>query len=286
MDRPALPGLGRAGTALAAWPAVLGAALWAEGDRGVVDGLVCAAPALVVLALAASSQDDRRQYLARLLAALLMLPLLQLMWAHRPGGGPTGLLPGLALLHLLVFVAALIVLAPVATRIEAAAGALPVSAEQLGARLRSLGALGLPLQVWPGERAGEWQVALDPADAPGHGHRVLLAIDAARQRVQVRERLGWSGAAPRDADQASMRAIGEAAFEPSRAQASRLHGRMVQATMVEPQRLAAVSLQWSLEGVRHADAGARDRESMLTLLAALVMRSGYAWCPVLLARHG
>lgn len=285
MSSPVFPALGRAGLALVVWPACLGAVLWAGGtEHSLVAGLVCALPTLLMLVLAATAQDDRRQYLARLLAALLMLPLLQLMWAVGPAA-PAALLVGLALLHAAVFVAAIVALAPAATRIEAAPDVAAVPLELLQARLHGLGALGLPLQIARGEHAGRWQVALGSVEA-GRAHRVLLSIDAGAHRVQVLERLGFAGAAPSDAEQASMRGIGEAVFEPSRPQAFRLDGRMVQATMIDPDRLAAVNLQWSPEGVRHADAGARDPESMLTLLAALVLRSGYAWCPVLFARHG
>jgi hypothetical protein len=40
-----------------------------------------AAPAVLALRLGATSQDDRQQYVARLLACAAMLPILLMMWA-------------------------------------------------------------------------------------------------------------------------------------------------------------------------------------------------------------
>lgn len=275
------------GAALALWPALLGGALWAWGsDRGAFASLVCVAPALLTLALAATSQDDRRQYVVRTMAAALMLPLLQLMWAAEPPRvASTALLIILALLHIAVFLAAVLWLATATTRIEPAPGVASIAPAQLLARLRSLAALNLPLQVRPGDADHEWVVDLNCDAGPGRAHRVLLTLDARAFRVRVRERLGACGAAPRDADEASMRSIGDPAFDPTRPAARRIRASVAQATMIEPQRLAAVRLRWSPEGVAEAEAGAGDAEAMLTLLAALVTRSGWHWQPLLFARH-
>lgn len=275
------------GAALASWPALLGGVLWAWGsDRGAFAILACAAPALLTLALAATSQDDRRQYVARTMAAALMLPLLQLMWAAEPPRvAPTALLTALVLLHIAVCLAAVLWLAAAATRIEPAAGVAPIAPAQLAARLRSLAALNLPLQVRPGDAEQEWVIDLACNADPAHAHRVLLTLDAPAFRVRVRERLGACGAAPSHADEASMRSIGDPAFEPTRPAARRIWASVAQATMIEPQRLAAVRLRWSPEGVAAADAGAADAEAMLALLAALVTRSGWRWQPLLFTRH-
>jgi hypothetical protein len=276
------------GALLALWPMLQGGVLWAWGsDRGPLSALVCAAPALVTLALAATSQDDRRQYIARTLAAALMLPLLQLMWATEPPRlAADALLAGLLLGHVALFLLAVIGLAAAATRIEPAPGVAPLPAATLELRLRSLNALGLPLRVQPGESARTWVIDLRGDGDAARAHRVLLTIDATAMRVRVRERLGASGAAPRDADEASMRAPGDPAFDPTRPPARRVWARVAQTTMIEPQRLAGVQLRWSPEGVAAAQAGGRDAESLLALIAAVVVRSGWRWQPVLFLRHG
>lgn len=288
LPHPSFGGLGAAGAALALWPALQGGVLWAWGsDRGPLAAALCAAPALATLALAATSQHDRRQYVARTLAAAMMLPLLQLMWALEPPRvASVALLTGLALLHVAAFLAAVLWLAVVATRVQAAPGVAPVSPGDLVARLRSLVALGLPLRVGPGAAAGEWVVDLVDEVHPDRGHHVRLSLDAAAACVRVRERLGASAAVPRSADEASMRSIGDPAFDPARPPAQRVWARVAQATMVEPHRLDAVRLRWSPDGVAAADPGARDAESLVTLLAAVVVRSGWHWQPLLFSRHG
>ena len=103
--------------------------------------------------------------------------------------------------------------------------------------------------------------------------------------VRVRELLGASGAAPRDADEASMRSIGDAAFDPARPDAQRISSRTAQASMIDPARLQATRLV-----LRDGQAGpvpearartAADPDALVTLLCALVTRSGYAWQPSL-----
>lgn len=288
LPHPSFGSLGAVGATLALWPALQGGMLWAWGsDRGPLAAALCAAPALATLALAATSQADRRQYVARALAAAMMLPLLQLMWALEPPRvASVALLTGLALLHVAVFLAAVLWLAMVATRVQAAAGVAPVSSGVLVARVRSLAALDLPLRVGPGDVAHEWVVDLLDDAHPDRRHRVCLSLDPAAACVRVRERLGASAAVPRDADEASMRSIGDPAFDPTRPPARRVWARVAQATMVEPQQLDAVRLRWSAEGVAAAEPGARDAESLVTLLAALVVRSGWHWQPLLFARHG
>jgi hypothetical protein len=288
LPQPSFGGLGAVGATLPLWPALQGGALWAWGsDRGPMAVALCAAPVLVTVALAATSQADRRQYIARTLAAAMMLPLLQLMWALEPPRvASAALLTALALLHVAAFLAAVLWLAVAATRVQAAPGVPPVSPSVLVARLRSLAALGLPLRMGPGDAADEWVVDLRDEAHPDRSHCVQLSLDAAAACVRVRERLGASAAAPRDADEASMRTIGDPAFDPARPQARQVWARVAQATMVEPQRLDAVRLRWSAKGVAAADPGARDAESLVTLLAAVVVRSGWHWQPLLFARHG
>lgn len=286
--RGAFGSLRSVGAMLALWPALQGGTLWAWGsDRGMVAALVCAAPAAAALALEMTSQDDRRQYVVRCLASAMMLPVLTWIWAVEPPRvASTALLATLVALHVVIFLATVLWLAEATTRIDAAPGVAAVAPGVLEARLRSLAALGLPLRVAPGAGPGQWTVDLDGDDPARRRHRVLLSLDDAAACVRVRERLGADAATPCDADEASMRSPGDPAFDPARPQADRVWACVAQATMVEPQRLEAVTLRWSPEGVAAADAGARDAESLLTLLAALVMRSGWRWQPLLFARNG
>lgn len=73
--------LGAVGFAVSAYVAVYGIALWHHLAGDLADGILCAAPAALAVALAGTSQTDRRQYVARLFAALMFLPALLLMWA-------------------------------------------------------------------------------------------------------------------------------------------------------------------------------------------------------------
>ena len=189
-----------------------------------------------------------------------------------------------ALLHAAVFVAAIAWLAATVTRVEAVRGGTPVPAALLVQRLQSLAAAGVPFDLTAGAAAGEWTVALRLAEAE-RAHRVLLQIDERTRTVRVRERLGASGAAPRDADEACMRSIGDAGLRPdptrgaadlvargagvddrpARLQATRLVLRDGQAEPA-PQLVAPT---------------AADPDAVVTLLCALVTRSGYAWQPLL-----
>jgi hypothetical protein len=273
------------GLGLAAGLALFGGVLFAWGsDHGALAGLLCAAPALIALVLTATSQNDRNQYTIRLVAAALMPPILLLMVAIE-WPASAALLIGMSVLLMAAFCGAIVVFARHACAIDPAPGTARVPASTLVARLHSLAAPGRPLHLLQAA-AHDADVALEIDAAEGHAHRVLLVIDARAGLVHVRERLGASAATPRSSDEASMRSIGDAAFDPTRPEATRLSSRSTQATQIDPAPLAAVRLAWSEDGltVTQADAGGADGRALVTLLAALVTRSGYAWRPRLFGR--
>ena len=271
---------------------VSGALQAAQTNPATIDTLlglaICLAPALLALVLARTSQADRQQYVARLMACAVMLPLLLLMWAtSQPVVVSSALVwsaaGGLFVTHIALFVAAVIWLARRATRIEAQPGAAVVGAALLGQRLQSLADAGVPADVTPGQGTGEWLVEVRFAPGVPRSHRIRLVIDEPARRVRVRERLDARGAAPLNADEASLRSIGDTWFDPSRPQAQRVSGITLQASMIEPSRLAATCL--ALDGGRVrllAPAPADlDADGVVAVLAALVTRSGYGWQPEL-----
>jgi len=253
---------------------------------------MAAAPALLAAALTLTGQRDRGQYVARLLACGLMLPVLQLIVLTDGADMARGWrLATLAAAHVGALVLATVLLARRTGAIGPAPGIAPVDADRLRERLRSLAGLGLPLRlVGDGATGGGPDQGAAPAGStvelellagPGRRHRVQLRLDAAAQRVQVIERLGARDAAPATAGEASMRALGEPAFDPARPSARRVAGRVAQVTVVEPGPLAAVRLHWSPDGrgVAAAEPGGDDAQALVTLIAALVTRSGWSWAP-------
>jgi hypothetical protein len=290
------PALTRVGIAAVAYTSLMGAACaaWhrAAGTTPAWWALVVSfAPALLALSCALTAQHDRRQYVARLMAATLMGPLLVLFWSldgpTRPGLG-MALAIAFALLHGAVFVLAVWWLAAFTTQIapEGAAegAAAPASPAMLLRRLASLRALGLPLDVRetaPGP--AQWlQISWHPTGQPGRVHVVQLRLDAANRTVAVHECLQADGAAPADADEASMRSPGEPAIDPARPAAQRVWLRTVQATMLDDQRLRDVPL--ALQDERAVWTGAdspalADTDALMACLAAIVTRSGWGWRP-------
>ena len=79
--------------------------------------------------------------------------------------------------------------------------------------------------------------------------------------------------------------FGESAFDATRPDAQRVWSSTWQATMIEPARLAGVPLQLHAAGVlvpaSYLDS--LDGEGVLTVLCAVVTRSGWRWQPRLLA---
>lgn len=271
--------------------------LWAAGvPVQAFEIAMCAGPVLVTAGLGTTSQSDRDQYTARVLVAALMLPILLVFWATSQDmtvsqGAMIAAVFGFIVLHGLGFAALIYLLASTTTRIEAAPGTSFVDAATLGARLQLLLSADVPWKL--SRNSGmhgdthEWCIDSDLPNDEKRFHRVLLNIDQAKREVQVRERLGASGAAPKDADEASMRSLGDEAFDSARPEAQKVWSRTFQTTMIKPEQLAQVRLH--LMG-SHAQAEASvlaetaDSKMLLTLLAALVTRSGYAWQPVMAKR--
>jgi hypothetical protein len=300
-EAPRMAPLGRIPVFAVAQLALMGGLAWtwlatAGARPGVLEALVCTAPAVLALRLGATSQADRQQYVARLLACAAMLPILLMMWAGAqdtpaptPEMAPWVRHPWIffttfAVLHATIFVAAIAWLARAVTRVEAARHAAWVPAAVLAQRLQSLAAAGVPCTVTAGERPGEWTVALRLAAAE-RSHRVLLKIDEPGRTVRVRERLGASGAAPCGCEEASLRTLGEPICDPTRPEAQKISSRVAQATMIDPARLQATRLVLR-DGIAEPaaqapSATAPDPDAVVTLLCALVTRSGYAWQPLL-----
>ena len=82
-----------------------------------------------------------------------------------------------------------------------------------------------------------------------------------------------------------MRAPLEPRFDPSRPNAQSVSGRVVQTTLITPEDLAKVQI--TLDGSRvrvssqASDPSVKDEDRMMHILCAVVVRSGYAWQPVL-----
>ena len=275
--------LGIAGATVAGYLLLFGVALWWWLAGDLVDGVLCAAPGALGVALAATSRKDRRQYVMRVLAAGMFMPVLLAMWASSHERASLWLL-AFVLLHVAAFLVVLVWLGSYATGLDPLAGVAPVSRQLLRARLLSLHeALG-PRVTLSETGPDAWTFDFHSAAADGRTHRVALALDEARHAVSVREMLGATAAAPRTEHEASMRAPGEPWFDPARPQAQAFSSRSWQSTMIEPERLAQAALAFDLDRVAAipAERLPKDGEALVTLLAALVTRSGYAWRPRLL----
>lgn len=285
----AMSSLAGLGVFCSAYLAAFGSALFFVlhafgGQPGPWQALICAAPALLAVALCFTDRSDRRQYSARLAVCVLMPPILQLMWGSSEPvlmSDLTGWLVwgGAALVHAIGFCTTVWWLAQKTTGIAAVAGVPPVGAAALGRRLQSLEAAGLPVNVGPGRQPAQWVVALRYPSGVDRSHRIGLALDEATATVTVHEQLGARGTAPQDGEEASLRTLADPAFDPSRPDAQEVWNHAIQATMIEPERLAALAP--GLEGDRvvvlPGQAAALDGEGVVTLLAALVTASGYAW---------
>jgi hypothetical protein len=241
--------------------------------------LPCTAPALLAAVLAATSQHDRRQYAARLMAAVLMLPILLLFFSLDGGIGWVAPV-AFAVVHAAVFVLAVYWMASLSTRIDAPEGAPAVSARLLLHRLASLPALGLPIAVHavPGRTAVRlnWQ----PTNEPGRNHVVTLTLDAAAHAVAVTERLRADDAAPLSAAEEAMHDTCSAdAAQPA---ADRVWLRVAQATLLDDERLAAAPVALAGEQVfwcRAGGASLPDSDALMACLAAIVLDSGWSWRP-------
>lgn len=272
------------------WLLLLGAA------PAAIDLLISAAPAALSLGMAFTPTVDRHQYVARLMACCLMLPILLMFWVSSQDAAPgaAAAWPALTWLHkpwlyftvwpvvqVLAFLLALWWLAAAATRVEPGIGVTQLSAAQLDQHLQALCAASLPVDLTPGDQAHQWQLNIRLPAAEGRMHRVVLDIDDATAQVWVRERLGLSRAAPRNEQEASMRSLGDSPFDPSRPHAQAMSGRSIQTTLIVPDQLAAVELGWAGGQVQLLSPAPTEPEAIVTVLCALVTRCGYAWQPVM-----
>lgn len=267
MKPPVFAPLAPMGLAVTLYLAAFGAALvglQTGPGRGVA--ALCAAPAALAAVLAFTSQADRQQYIARLLAAALMLPILLLMALldDLPGAASATL----ALLHAATSVAGVFGLASATTRVAPPAGTPRLQATALLTRLQAL-----PLVVTRDGSGCTWVVEHAFGIDETRSHRVLLDIDPRRGTVFVREQLGATAAAPRGADEASMRALVDEAFDATRPDAQRVWLRRWQASILQPQQLATAG-------------PARDADGVVLQLCQTVLRCGWVWQPVLLKKCG
>lgn len=281
-----------AGVAVA-YLALAGGVLWLWLGRTGVDTTplivaVCFAPAALGAALAFTSTADQTQYIARVLACASFTPMLLLFWGTSLD--PDVVMPervvwpfavAAAIGHAAAFVGLIFWGGSFATLVPAAPNISPSQPAQLRARLLSLGQTGVPLDV-SGDVADVVVAALRLATGEERGHRVILNFNPARRVVRVQEKLTASGARPQDANEASMRGPGDDSFDPTRPTASHISGKTVQTRMIDPQRLAAVPLRMVGETVELPGefTSSLAADDTVTLLCAVVTRSGWHWQPV------
>ena len=159
IDAPRMAPLGRVPVVAVAHLACMGGLAWAwlviaGASRGVFEAVICAAPALLAFGLGLTSQADRQQYVARLVACAAMLPILLMMWAGSQDAAAatpdTSLLArrpwifftAFALLHAAAFLASIAWLAAAVTRASTA-----VAAYDFDAALEALRGLNEALKV-------------------------------------------------------------------------------------------------------------------------------------------
>lgn len=177
------------------------------------------------------------------------------------------------------------------TRVPARRGAPVATPEQLRARLLSLGRPGGPFDISEAATAeGAPLLRVEASHDPHRSHQITLRLDAARGCVHVHETLRVNGDAPRDDDEARMAPIGgewgdwHGAAGPD---AQYVWTSAWQATLIDSHRLQAVPLMLH---AHHAElprrhAATLDGEGVLTVLCALVTRSGWHWQPRLWGRQ-
>lgn len=288
------PRLTAAGFAAMAYLAVVGAALlaWQRHATGTVSTtalLVALAPVLLAAACAATAQGDREQYAARLMATVLMAPILLLFWSlDGPLAWSLGLVVALAAvaLHVAAFVAGIAWMARFATRIGPVPDLAAADVATLRRRLVSFAALGLAIELRETPASGALHLRWQPPAENGHGHTVHLQLDADTRTVRVLERIAADGAAPASADEASMRAPGDDPFDPTRPAARRVWLRTLQTTMLGGAQLAAAPVALAADRVvwtAPAAPALADTKALMACLAAVVLRSGWGWRPQLCA---
>ena len=227
---------------------------------------------------------DQASGLARLVAQQVPVPGSMSTVSQTAGASPSATLPqwpfytGAAAVHMLFFVGLILWGGSALTRVPALAESVAVPMETLSERLFSLTRAGNRLIVSkPDPRSIVFEVRV----AQRRSHKITLRLDAQRHAVQVEEELAVGGAAPIDDEEASMGDFGESAFDATRPDAHRIWSSTWQATMIDPTRLAGVPLQLqstsALLPASYLDS--LDGEGVLTVLCAVVTRSGWLWQP-------
>ena len=262
---------------------------WFGVEPSPVVTVVLSLPAILGAVLAMTSTTDERQYVARVLACMMFTPVLLLFWATsldpHSGAAVRPVWPfatGFVAVHALCFVATIFWGGSALTAVPAARGVAVIGSSELRARLLSLNAVSAPFLVANGSGTVDIVVAYRFSPDVPRSHHVLLKLDAARREVRVRERTGAAGARPINADEASMRSPGDPFFDPTRPNATQVWGKTAQTTQIERERLNAVPLRFQGQDAKlPADfAAAIDGDGMLTVLCAVVTRSGWRWQPV------
>ena len=293
---PSLHWLGWLGSAYrAAWGLVFTVALPRLGGAPLSpwSGLLCAAPTVLCVVLANTSQEDRRQYVARVMAAMLMLPILQLMWGAeqltQASTLATALTCGLALtIHMGLFVLQLPYWARKATRVEPRGAGIAVDASRLLVRLSSLHCHQPQWQLRVDAARGLAWLEVQHRDAApaqeqdgGRSLYLSLVLDEASRTVSVTERVQARGATPANAAERSMRRVGDDVLSANRPDAQRVWSLTLQATLLEDASLMSAAMRFDGDQLQLAPAVANcaNDEAVVTLLASLVLRSGWVWQP-------
>lgn len=250
-----------------------------------VNLLGCFTPLLVCTAFAFTSTDDTEQYIMRIVAAGMFLPILILFWGGTPAPGETRTVwPGsvaFAVAHAASFVASVFYFGSSTTRVPASPDVTAVRVETLQARLQALATHGAPIRIAPGE-ANELVVYYAYPAGADRSHQARLLIRAENREVRVKERLSANAARPVDDHERSMRSPGDPAFDPTRPDATSVTNTVAQTTTIDPKKLAAVpvSLLGNSVDLPREYAAQLDGDGMITLLCAVVTRSGWNWQPV------
>ncbi|MFN7919287.1 MAG: hypothetical protein U0Q16_04275 [Bryobacteraceae bacterium] len=248
-------------------------------EGSALSAAICFLPGIAGLVLAFTSTADVTQYIARVLACMVFTPILLLFWSTDAAVAkptwPFGV--GAALMHAAAFVATIYWTGTTVTRVPAEAQATPVDAATLKARLLSLNSAAAPFEVV--DSGAELVAWYRFREGDARSHAVIIGMDEAAKQVRVKERVSADGAAPKDADEANMRRVGDPILQPGRPNAQRVYGKTAQTSFIEPERLRAAQANISGRSVDVPAAFARglDQDGMLALLAAVVTRSGWNW---------
>ncbi len=187
----------------------------------------------------------------------------------------------MAATHTLVFIALVAWGGSHTTRVPAQRGAPVATPEQLQARLLSLGRPGGPFEISEVPAAdGATALRVDASPDPHRTHQITLRLDATRGCVHVHEKLRVNGDAPH-AEAACSSQDGSDWHSAAGPDAQYVWTSTWQATLIEPTRLSAVPL---MVHAQHAElprrhAATLDSKGVLTVLCALVTRSGWHWQP-------